>query len=351
MPRELRFDNQLISDDAPPFVIAEIGHNHAGEMDKAKVMIDSAIAAGASAVKFQTRNPREVYSRAEYNKTSDNPQWMDPVYGKHREALEPSKEEWQGLFDYCKSKDITFISTPFDFTSVDLLEEMGVPGYKVASGDATNIPMIEYIAKLGKPTLISTGGCSIEDVDRLHEAFTKHNDQLAILQCSCIYPCPPEVMNLNVIAMYRERYPDTVVGLSTHQPNWAVNIAAYTLGGRVFENHYNNDRDWKGTDNNFSLTPEMLTQFVSGVNEVRVALGSHEKFQEPVEASYTLERRKKLVARRDIAVGHVIEEADLAIKCPGDGLQPWQLNDVVGKPALEAIEAEEDITSVAVFGE
>ena len=349
--RELVIDGRAINDAERAYVVAEIGHNHAGDMDKAYQMVQAAAEAGASAVKFQTRHPKDVYSVAEYSRTSDNPQWMDRVYGRHRERLEPSPEEWAWLFDRCRQTGITALSTPFDFKSVDLLESLNVPAYKVASGDATNIPMIEYIADAGKPMILSTGGCSMEDVDRIHQSLTRKGAEFALLQCSCVYPCPPEVMNLRVIETYRRAYPDTVIGLSTHNPDVPSTLAAYTLGGRIFEHHYTNDRAWKGTDNPFSLTQEMLRRLVDGLDEIRLALGVSEKFCTPVEAAPTTERRKKLVAARDIAEAMVITRDDIAIKCPGDGIHPYDIGRVIGRVAARAIEAEKDITMAALAPE
>ena len=134
-----------------------------------------------------------------------------------------------------------------------------------------------------------------------------------------------------------------MTGLSTHNPNVYATLGAYTLGGRIFEHHYTNDRDWKGTDNHFSLTPETLTELVEGLAEIRVALGSTEKFMEPVEESFTIERRKKMVAARDLPVGHVLTRNDINYKCPGDGIEPWQIDEVVERQVEVAIAAEEDI--------
>jgi len=350
LPRHLVIDGQVINDDSRPFVIAEIGHNHAHEMWKARAMVLTAKQAGASAVKFQTRHPREVYSVAEFNRRTDNPQWLDPVYGRHREKLEFTRDEWVVMADFCRENSVTMLSTPFDFKSADLLIELGMPAFKVASGDATNIPLIEHLAKVGKPVIVSTGGCTLDDVRRVHDSVMPINPQLALLQCSCVYPAPSDAMNLRVIETYRREFPECVIGLSSHHANWAVNIAAYTLGARIFENHFTNDRTWKGTDNPFSLTQTMMSDFVTGVNEVRVALGSDEKFVTPVEVKPTIERRKKLVAARAIARGKAIERGDIAIKCPGDGIPPYEIGKVIGRRALIDIPAESDLSGANVEG-
>lgn len=346
--RSITIDGRQVSDNWPAYVIAEIGHNHARQLDRAKAMVVSARQAGASAVKFQTRHPHEVYSPAEFNRTSTNPNWLDPVYGKHREKLEFSHEEWRELFAFCRAEKITAFSTPFDFKSADLLASFGVPAFKIASGDATNIPLIEYVADFGKPMLVSTGGCTIEDVDRIYNALSVKEVPFAILQCACYYaapgePYPDEVMNLNVITTYRERYPNTVIGLSTHHRSWLPSLAAFAMGARIFEHHYTNDRAWVGTDNHFSLLPDDMIQFTAALDMVGDCLGYYSKGRHPKEEKPTLERRKKIVAAEDIPAGTLIQRRQLAFKCPGDGLEPYRWPEVVG--ALSAgISKDEDVT-------
>ena len=332
--RHLFIDGKTISDSEPAYVIAEIGHNHAHRMERAMAMVDSAAASGASAVKFQTRSPEETYragvTQGAYHYQSSNPQWMDPVYGEHRKKLEPTPHEWQELFAHCRSVGITAFSTPFDFASLDLLEVLEVPAYKVASGDATNIPLIEAIAETGKPTIISTGGLYQRDVDRLYNAFTRFHTRLALLQCSCVYPCPSDAMNLRVIEDYRHQYPDTVVGLSTHNPSWYPSLVAYGLGARIFEHHYTNNRKWKGTDNHFSLTPPDLAEFVGALEEAREAMGSRVKIQYPAERAPTTERQKSLVWASQVLQYEEITREDIKIQCPGDGIPPYYIDLIVG---------------------
>jgi sialic acid synthase len=225
--REMVIDGRRIADDEPAWVCAEIGHNHGGDLYRAKDMVNTAQQGGASAVKFQMRTPKEVYAptseKGAYYYESANPQWMDPVYGKHREALEFTYEQWAELFAHCKKAGITAFATPFDKSSVDRLDSLGVSVFKIASGDATNIPLIKYAASKGKPLIISTGGCNIEDVVRIRRALLNpfgatdpREIPYAILQCSCIYPAPDDIMNLRVIETYREMFPSRVIGLSSH---------------------------------------------------------------------------------------------------------------------------------------
>ena len=341
--RELWINKRLIADHAPAYVIAEIGANGSHDMEKNFAIIRAAKDSGASAVKCQTRTPKDLYAmrdvRGGYLWKSGNPHWMAETYGAHREALEFSPEQWRDIFEYCHDIQITAFSTPFDFKSADLLESLKVPAFKIASGDATNIPLITYVSKFKKPVIVSTGGCNTADVDRVSEAL-KYK-QHAILQCSCVYPAPDEVMNLNVVTTFRERFPETVIGLSTHNKSWIPSLAAYALGARIFEHHFTVDKTWKGTDNNFSLNPDEMSAFVSALEQVRVALGSREKKCEEVEFAPTMERRKQIVAARKINKGEVFTKDMLAYKCPLDGgLPPYYSKSILGMKAAEDIEPE-----------
>ncbi len=336
--RSISIAGRLIADDQPAYLIAEIGHNHGGSMERAMEMVGTAIASGADAVKFQTRVPADVYAPCDrpgaYDYESDNPNWMDRRYGKHREKLEFSRSQWEELFKYCRSRNITAFSTPFDFRSVDLLASLGVPAIKIASGDATNTPLILHAAAVGVPLIISTGGCNQAEVDTIVDLVSKTSAQFALLQCTCIYPAPTELLNIRVIESFRERYPGVVVGLSTHNTGWAPTLASFALGGRIFEHHYTNNRSWKGTDNNFSLTPEDLAALRSACDETLLAFGSRDKAQADLERSFTVERRKSLHWNRALREGDEIKAGDLIGLCPGDGLSPAITSRLIGKRVL-----------------
>tara|TARA_R100001143_G_scaffold60179_1_gene59428 strand:+ start:836 stop:1900 length:1065 start_codon:yes stop_codon:yes gene_type:complete len=303
--REISIDGTRIADDEPAYIIADIGHNHARQMDRLEAMVDTAKASGVNAVKFQTRNPKSLYAPAEYYRTSDNIQWMDKTYGIHREKLEWSKEEWKHVFSYCRKAAITAFSTPFDFRSLDLLGSLDVPAIKIASGDSTNLPLIQQAAQVGVPLIISTGGCNQKEVDDVVETMEKTTTPFALLQCSCIYPAPHDVLNLRAISTFRERY-SVVTGLSTHDPESHPTLAAFALGGRIFEHHYTNNRRWKGTDNAFSLTPPMMKKLREQLDDLLPALGTGEKKPDPREFSYTQERRKALYW----------SDSGISIQCP-----------------------------------
>ncbi len=339
--RNMSIADRLIADSEPAYLIAEIGHNHGGSLQRAFEMVDTAIASGADAVKFQTRVPVDVYAQGSqpgaYGFKSDNPNWTDGTYGVHREKLEFSHLQWEELFEYCREKRVTAFSTPFDFKSLDRLGRLGVPAFKIASGDATNTPLIRHAAAVGVPLIISTGGCNQAEVDTIVNVVSKTSTSFALLQCTCIYPAPTDALNLRVIESYRERYPNVVTGLSTHNKGWAPTLTAFALGGRIFEHHYTNDRTWKGTDNNFSLTPGDFSALRTACDESLLALGNPDKAQDEREKSFTIERRKALYWNRTIRKGQQISTEDLIPLCPGTGVSPHAINRLVGRYAKRDI--------------
>lgn len=345
--REITIDGTTVGDSSPVYAIVDIGHNHGGDLIKALQMVVSAQEAGASAVKFQTRHPKEVYAMQDkpggYLFPGNHPQWLHPVLGEHRELLEFSQEEWERLFRYCRELGITAFSTPFDFSSADQLNELGVPAFKIASGDATNIPLIKYVAAFGKPMIVSTGGLDFEGVDRIYATLmAAAPGNFALLQCSCIYPAPDDVMHLRVITAFRERY-SCPIGLSTHNKSWLPTVGAVALGARIFEHHYTNNQSWKGTDNHFSLTPETLRELVDASAQMAAAMGNRIKAQDPQETSYTIERQKKLIWAKNAYEGEILTREHFAILCPGDGVQPYHIDEFIGAVAIRDTEKDADV--------
>ena len=220
------------------FVIAEIGHNHQGNINIAKKLISEAKLAGANAVKFQKRDNKNLYTKKFYNSVYDNPNSFGETYGKHREALELNKKQYKELIRFSKKIGIKLFATPFDFKSVDFLTELKMPFYKIASADLTNTPLQEYIAKKNKPIFLSTGGGNMLDVNRAVKNILKFNKKLSILHCTASYPAMIEDMNLNVISEYRKKFPNIKIGLSDHENGIDASTIAYMLGARVFDKHF-----------------------------------------------------------------------------------------------------------------
>jgi N-acetylneuraminate synthase/sialic acid synthase len=341
--RALVIDGVRIDDDSDAYVIAEIGHNHQGDLHTALRLLRRAKEAGANAVKFQKRDNRSLFTRAIYDSPYENRNSYGPTYGAHREALEFGRDEYLELQKHATELGITMFATPFDFKSVDFLEALNVPLYKIASADLNNTPLLEYVARTGKPVIVSTGGGTMEDIQRAYDTIKPVNDELCLCQCTAVYPVEAKGMNLRVISTLRERFPDVTVGLSDHQNGIAMSLVAYVLGARVFEKHFTLSRAWKGTDHAFSLEPTGLAKMVRDLRRGRLSLGDGVKRRLEIEESTLRKMGKKLVAARDLEAGHVISREDVALKSPGDGLPPYELSNLVGRRLLRPLSADENI--------
>jgi N-acetylneuraminate synthase/sialic acid synthase len=342
--RKLTIDGFTITDDSDCFVIAEIGNNHQGDLQKAKDLFKAAKECGVDAVKLQKRDNKSLFTRAAYDKPYDNENSFGATYGEHREALEFGWDEYVELKKYAQELGLIMFATAFDFNSADFLAELDMPAFKVASGDLKNTPLLKHIAKFGKPMIISTGGGAMEDVQRAHDAIMPINPQLAILQCTASYPAEPQDLNLRVISTYRERFPELVIGLSDHENGIAMAVAAYVLGSRVVEQHFTLNHTWKGTDHAFSLEPIGMRKLVRDLRRVKVALGDGEKKIYPSELNPISKMGKKLVASRDLKTGHRLTESDIALKSPGDGLPPYELENVIGKALTKNLLEDENLS-------
>jgi N-acetylneuraminate synthase/sialic acid synthase len=340
----LVIDHIAVDDESPCYVIAEIGHNHQGDLEKAKALFHAAKECGVHAVKLQKRDNRNLYTRALYDSPYANENSYGDTYGAHREALEFGREEYVELKTYAAEIGVTFFSTVFDFASADFCANLDMPAYKIASGDLKNTPLLKHVAQFGKPILLSTGGGTMEDVWRAYDTIMPLNTQLCILQCTANYPVEPEDMNLRVIHTFRESFPDVVVGLSDHQNGIAMAIVGYTLGARVIEKHFTLNRAWKGTDHPFSLEPVGMRKMIRDLERTRLAMGDGIKRAFPSEQRPLYKMGKKLVAARDLTAGSVLSRADIAIKSPNDGLPPYELEHVLGRTLKRNLTQDENLT-------
>ncbi|TVQ43090.1 MAG: N-acetylneuraminate synthase [Gloeocapsa sp. DLM2.Bin57] len=343
MNRYLNIDGVAIHDQSDCYVIAEIGNNHQGNLDKCKEMFRVAKECGANAVKLQKRDNRSLYTKAAFDKPYEHENSFGSTYGEHREFLEFGQAEYLELKEYAAQIGITFFATAFDFPSADFLEALDLPLYKIASGDIKNIPLIKYIASFNKPMIVSTGGATLEDVQRVYQEIMPINPQLCILQCTASYPASFEELDLKVIQTYQEMFPEISVGLSSHDNGIAMAVAAYVLGARVIEKHFTLNRALKGTDHAFSLEPTGLRKMVRDLRRTKQALGDGQKKVYLSERPAVMKMGKKLVATQDLPAGHILTKADLQIKCPGDGIPPYELDKVVGKMLTESLAIDEAI--------
>ncbi len=324
-----------------PFIVAEIGNNHQGSIQKAYKLIKSAKDSGATAVKFQKRFNKELYTKEFYNTPYIHVNSYAPTYGKHRDYLEFTFAEYKKLMNYAKKIGIIFFATPFDFKSVDFLEKLKVPCYKIASGDLTNTPLQQYIAKKNKPIFLSTGGGTYKDIGRAYKNITKYNKKLIILHCTAAYPAEIEDMNLNIISKLKKKYPKNIIGLSDHENGIDAASVAYMLGARVFEKHFTLNRSWKGTDQSFSLEPIGLSKLCRNINRIPKMLGSYEKKFLNSEKKPIEKMRKMLVAKENLDKGQVISLRNISFKSPGVGLEPHEFSKILNKKLTKKILKDE----------
>ncbi len=342
--RELEIAGRRIADDADCYVVAEIGHNHQGSLEKARELVRTAKECGVDAVKFQKRENRVLYTRAFYDSPYDNENSFGPTYGAHREALELDRGAWLELRAYARELGVAFVAAAFDQPSADFLVEVDVDAFKFASGDLLNVPLLRYVAAFDKPLLLSTGGGSLADIERAVDAILPLNRRLAVLHCTASYPAEVEDLNLRVIETLRERYPELVIGYSDHHNGIAMALVAYMLGARVVEKHFTLNHAWKGTDHPLSLMPEGMRKLVRDLRRAPVALGDGVKRPLPSEEAALRKMGKQLVAARDLAAGHVLEATDLAIKSPAEGgLPPYELDALVGRALARPLRADQPV--------
>ena len=344
MSRQLILNGRVIDDTSPCYVIAEIGHNHQGDVEKAKELFRQAKECGASAVKLQKRDNETLFTREAFDKPYENENSFGPTYGLHREFLEFGRAEYRELRDCARELEIDFFATAFDIPSADFLAELDMPAYKIASADLINTPLLRHVAQAGKPTILSTGGATLDDVRRGYDTVAEINPQVALLQCTAGYPAEWAELDLRVISTYRDLFPEAVVGLSGHDSGIAMAVAGYVLGARILEKHFTLNRALKGTDHRFSLEPAGLRKMVRDLQRTRIALGDGSKTMYPSEIDPIVKMAKKLVAATDLPAGHRLEESDIAMKSPGDGLPPYELDRIVGRTLRHPVQADGALT-------
>jgi sialic acid synthase len=342
--RALEIDGKVIDDSSDCYVIAEIGHNHQGDVEQAKQMFATARECGADAVKLQKRDNRSLFTKEYYTRPYDNPNSFGTTYGEHREALEFGHSEYLELQEYAKEIGITFFATAFDPASCEFLAELDMPAYKVASADLGNTQLLRSVAETGKPMILSTGAALLDDVLRAYNTVAEVNPNVAVMQCTASYPPAWEELDLRVISTYRELFPASVIGFSSHDSGIAMAVAAYVLGGRILEKHFTLNRAMRGSDHAFSLEPQGLKKMVRDLRRTRVALGDGTKQMYASEVEPSVKMAKKLVATRALPAGHVLSEEDITAKSPGDGLPPYEIHKFVGRTLRQPVDEETALT-------
>jgi N-acetylneuraminate synthase/sialic acid synthase len=306
-------------------------------------MIRAAAIAGADAVKFQKRDNQALFTQEAYDAPYASENAFGSTYGEHREALEFGKEEYVELMAEAAKNNIEFFATPWDFPSVDFLEDLDVPAYKVASCDLTNTPLLRYIASKKRPTIISTGGGTIEAIDRAVKIFLDEGTPLAVMQCTSGYPPQFDELNLTVIKTFLDRYPGVTIGYSGHDSGIAMAVAAYVLGARIIEKHFTLNRAMKGTDHAFSLEPDGMRKMVRDLRRTREAIGDGDKRPYDSELAPLKKMGKMVVAGRNLDAGHVLTELDFEYRSAGRGIPPSERRLLVGRALAKGIQAFQPI--------
>jgi len=335
--RELIIDGKAINDQNYPYVIAEIGHNHQGNLDSALELINAASRSGASAAKFQKRNNKSLFTPTLYNEPYNSENAFGKTYGLHREALEFGLNEYKACIAEAKKLNLDFFATAFDIQSASFLNELGVPVFKIASGDLQNLPLLKHVASFNKPMIISTGGSNFKMIEDAVFSIRNYHNQVAILQCTASYPAKYEQLNLKVITRLREKFPENVIGYSGHDNGIAMAVVAYSLGARIIEKHFTLNRASKGTDHAFSLEPQGMQKMVRDLKRASLAMGDGEKVIYEEEKAAIRKMGKMIVAAKDLSAGHVVIESDLEYRSPADGLTPAYSQFLIGRKLINSI--------------
>jgi N,N'-diacetyllegionaminate synthase len=328
------------------FIIAEAGVNHNGSVDLAKKLIDVASNSGADAVKFQTFKAENLVAKntqkANYQKqTTDATESQFDMIKKLELDVETHKE----LIAYCQEKDIMFLSTPFDHESINLLSDLGLKIFKIASGEITNLPYLRHIGSLGKRVVLSTGMSNLEEVrsalNILINAGT-FKDNITVLHANTMYPTPMEDVNLNAMLTMQKEF-GVAVGYSDHTLGIEVDIAAVAMGASCIEKHFTLDKTMDGPDHKASLEPEELKAMVGAIRNIEKALGSSEKKSSPSESVNIDVARKSIVASQSIKKGDKLSSKNITTKRPGTGINPMKWDEIIATSAKKDYRMDDPI--------
>jgi N,N'-diacetyllegionaminate synthase len=325
------------------FIIAEAGVNHNGSMDLAKQLIDKAVDAKVDAVKFQTFIAENVISKyaqkADYQKetTGANESQLEMV-----KKLQLSFDDFIALKKYAESKNIMFLSTPFDMESIDFLATLKMGLWKIPSGEITNLPYLKKIAQYNEKVIFSTGMSTLGDIEKAISILTEHGTQfsnISVLHCNTEYPTPMQDVNLKAMLTIKDAF-GVAVGYSDHTLGIEIPIAAVAMGATIIEKHFTLDKNMEGPDHKASLEPEELKAMVKAIRNIEVALGTGIKLPSASEKKNTEIARKSIHLAKDIKTGSVLHEDDLIIKRPGNGISPLLIESIIGCTVNKDLKAD-----------
>jgi N-acetylneuraminate synthase len=330
-------------------VIGEVALSHDGSLGLAHAFIDAIAAAGADAVKFQTHIAAAESTPAEPFRVKFSRQ--DATRYDYWARMEFTEEQWRGLAAHCAERHVLFISSPFSLAAVDLLQRIGQPLWKIASGEVSNAPLLDRILDTGSPVLVSTGMSPLTETDAAVARITARGSKVGVLQCTTAYPCPPERVGLNLIPVYRERY-GCWVGLSDHSGTIYPGLAGVATGMDILELHVALSREMFGPDVIASVTTSELGQLVEGIRFIERMRANPLDKEASARETDPLRRlfTRSVVARRALAPGTVLSQDDLALKKPGTGLPPDRLPDLVGKRLVRAVVEDQLLAAEDIEG-
>lgn len=336
----MKIRDRHIGPSHPPLVIAEIGINHGGNLDVAKAMVLAAAQSGCEIVKHQTHIVEDEMT--EEAKKIFPPNAEVSIWDVMKSCALPLEDE-KALKDYAESLGLIYISTPFSRAAADFLNSVDVPAFKIGSGECDNIPLVRHIASFGKPIIMSTGMQSIETIRASVEVLQLSGVEYALLECTNLYPSPPEIVSLRGVTDLQRAFPNAVVGFSDHSIGPEMALASVALGACILERHFTDTRYRKGPDISCSMDPAELRFLIDRSREIFIALNNEKKRTEPEEAVYRF-ARSSVVADRDLKPGDVVTEYDIWARRPGNGEIPgYQLDDLIGKTITVARRRNEQL--------
>lgn len=318
----------MFLDGKKPYIVAELNSSHRGKIDIAKKMIDAAKECGCDAVKFQSWSPESLYCKTYYDR--------NPISKRMVKSFALSPENLEELASYCRNLKIDFASTPYSKEEVKFLVEKCNPSFvKIASMDINNLPFLNYVAKKMRPIVLSTGMATIDEIERAVATIMEAgNKNICILHCVSLYPVDASNVNLNNILMLKEKFPECQVGYSDHTIGCEVACAAVAVGSVLIEKHFTLDNSVIGWDNQMATEPEEMTMLVKSCRNVSAALGERERILTEIEIRQRDKMRRSLVAANDLKEGHILTEADIDAKRPGDGITVSRYSEIIGKKLI-----------------
>lgn len=343
---QLSIAGRRIGAGEPPYIVAEIGANHNGDMQLCRRLIDAAKDCGVDAVKFQSWSKSSLISKAEYARNTEYTRnnGGQPTLEQAVEQYQLTPGQHREIAAYCESKKMVFFSSCFSRQEVDLLESLDVPAYKIASMDVNHLPLLEYVAQTGKPIILSTGLATLGEIERALGFLREHNaGPTALLHCVSIYPSAPEMVNLRNITTLQVSF-DVPVGYSDHSLGAAIPLAAIALGACIIEKHFTLDKGLEGWDHAVSADPAEMKYLVSEGKNVQLSLGTTVRNVTSLQMEKRKVFRRRLVVTHSIPKGQRIAAEDVEFKRPGTGIAPDELPYVLGRMMTRDVEAEEELS-------